>query len=94
MTGFRVAFGGAQQHYGVTPDLTTLGKIIGGCFCIFMFCVSSVMGGEVYVSEYCGRRLFLCHVMGAVHSQLLWTHADWSFSAVNNGCLTVTHFVL
>ena len=30
MTGFRVALGGAQAHYGVTPDLTTLGKIIGG----------------------------------------------------------------
>jgi len=30
MTGFRVARGGAQAHYGVTPDLTTLGKIIGG----------------------------------------------------------------
>ena len=30
MTGFRVAFGGAQQLYGVTPDLTCLGKIIGG----------------------------------------------------------------
>lgn len=30
MTGFRVAAGGAQQHYGVTPDLTTLGKVIGG----------------------------------------------------------------
>ena len=30
MTGFRVAAGGAQALYGVTPDLTTLGKIIGG----------------------------------------------------------------
>ena len=30
MTGFRVALGGAQQLYGVNPDLTTLGKIIGG----------------------------------------------------------------
>ncbi len=30
MTGFRVAIGGAQSHYGVTPDLTTLGKVIGG----------------------------------------------------------------
>ena len=30
MTGFRVARGGAQQRYGVTPDLTTLGKVIGG----------------------------------------------------------------
>jgi glutamate-1-semialdehyde 2,1-aminomutase len=30
MTGFRLALGGAQEYYGVTPDLTTLGKIIGG----------------------------------------------------------------
>ncbi len=30
MTGFRVAHGGAQQLYGITPDLTCLGKIIGG----------------------------------------------------------------
>ncbi len=30
MTGFRVAAGGAQQRYGITPDLTTLGKVIGG----------------------------------------------------------------
>lgn len=30
MTGFRVALGGAQERYGVIPDLTTLGKIIGG----------------------------------------------------------------
>ena len=30
MSGFRVALGGAQQIYGVKPDLTTLGKVIGG----------------------------------------------------------------
>ncbi|MCY2991253.1 MAG: glutamate-1-semialdehyde 2,1-aminomutase [Planctomycetota bacterium] len=30
MTGFRVAFGGAQSLFGITPDLTTLGKIVGG----------------------------------------------------------------
>ncbi|ROT95987.1 glutamate-1-semialdehyde-2,1-aminomutase [Marinobacter sp. R17] len=30
MTGFRVSLGGAQEHYGVTPDLTALGKVIGG----------------------------------------------------------------
>jgi glutamate-1-semialdehyde 2,1-aminomutase len=30
MTGFRVALGGAQAYYGITPDLTTFGKIIGG----------------------------------------------------------------
>jgi glutamate-1-semialdehyde 2,1-aminomutase len=30
MTGFRVAYGGAQQRFGIRPDLTTLGKVIGG----------------------------------------------------------------
>ena len=30
MTGFRVAYGGAQERFGVTPDMTTLGKIVGG----------------------------------------------------------------
>ncbi len=30
VTGFRFAYGGAQEHYGVTPDMCTLGKIIGG----------------------------------------------------------------
>jgi glutamate-1-semialdehyde 2,1-aminomutase len=30
MTGFRVGLGGAQAHFGVTPDLTTLGKVVGG----------------------------------------------------------------
>lgn len=30
MTGFRIAYGGAQDKFGITPDLTTLGKVIGG----------------------------------------------------------------
>jgi glutamate-1-semialdehyde 2,1-aminomutase len=32
ITGFRLALGGAQEYYGITPDITTLGKIIGGGF--------------------------------------------------------------
>ncbi|HEY1931543.1 MAG TPA: aminotransferase class III-fold pyridoxal phosphate-dependent enzyme [Acetobacteraceae bacterium] len=32
VTGFRFAYGGAQEYYGVTPDICTLGKIIGGGF--------------------------------------------------------------
>ncbi len=32
VTGFRFAYGGAQEYYGVTPDITTLGKVIGGGF--------------------------------------------------------------
>ena len=30
ITGFRLSLGGAQEYYGITPDLTTLGKIVGG----------------------------------------------------------------
>ncbi|MFN3650743.1 MAG: glutamate-1-semialdehyde 2,1-aminomutase [Armatimonadota bacterium] len=32
MTGFRLAYGGAQERFGITPDLTTLGKVVGGGF--------------------------------------------------------------
>ena len=46
MTGFRVALGGAQEHYGVTPDLTTLGKIIGGGMPVGAF------GGKAEVMDY------------------------------------------
>jgi len=37
MTGFRVSLGGAQQHYGVKPDMTTLGKVIGGGLAVGAF---------------------------------------------------------
>lgn len=46
MTGFRVALGGAQQHYGVTPDLTTLGKVIGGGLPVGAF------GGKKEIMEH------------------------------------------
>jgi glutamate-1-semialdehyde 2,1-aminomutase len=47
ITGFRLARGGAQARYGVTPDLTTLGKIIGG---------------GLPVGAYGGRRDLMAHV--------------------------------
>lgn len=37
MTGFRVALGGAQAYYGIKPDMTTLGKVIGGGFPVGAF---------------------------------------------------------
>jgi glutamate-1-semialdehyde 2,1-aminomutase len=46
MTGFRVALGGAQGHYGITPDLTTLGKVIGGGMPVGAF------GGKREIMEY------------------------------------------
>lgn len=47
MTGFRIAYGGAQERYGVKPDLTTLGKVIGG---------------GLPVGAYGGRRDIMDHV--------------------------------
>jgi glutamate-1-semialdehyde 2,1-aminomutase len=47
MTGFRVAPGGAQQLYGITPDLTTLGKVIGG---------------GLPIAAYGGRQDIMAHV--------------------------------
>jgi len=46
MTGFRVALGGAQGHYGIKPDLTTLGKVIGGGMPVGAF------GGKREIMEY------------------------------------------
>jgi len=37
ITGFRLALGGAQEYYGVTPDMTTLGKVLGGGFPVAAF---------------------------------------------------------
>jgi glutamate-1-semialdehyde 2,1-aminomutase len=38
ITGFRLGMGGAQEHYGVTPDMSIMGKVIGGGFPIGAFC--------------------------------------------------------
>lgn len=50
MTGFRVAFGGAQSLFGLRPDVTTLGKIVGG---------------GLPVGAYGGRREIMQHVLPA-----------------------------
>jgi glutamate-1-semialdehyde 2,1-aminomutase len=50
MTGFRVAYGGAQHLFGIQPDLTTLGKIVGG---------------GLPVGAYGGRREIMDHVLPA-----------------------------
>ena len=45
ITGFRLAMGGAQEFFGVTPDMTTIGKILGGGFHI------GVIGGKREIME-------------------------------------------
>ncbi len=46
MTGFRVAFGGAQEYFGLDPDLTVLGKVIGGGLPVGAY------GGKRRIMEY------------------------------------------
>lgn len=46
ITGFRVSYGGAQELFGITPDLTTLGKIIGGGLPVGAF------GGRAEIMDY------------------------------------------
>jgi len=50
MTGFRLAYGGAQELLGITPDLTTLGKIVGG---------------GLPLGAYGGKRAIMDHVLPA-----------------------------
>lgn len=45
ITGFRLSTGGAQEHYGIKPDLTTLGKIVGGGF------PAAAFGGKAVIMD-------------------------------------------
>ena len=47
VTGFRFAYGGAQEYYGVTPDICTLGKVIGGGFPL-----AAIAGREKYMRHF------------------------------------------
>jgi len=47
VTGYRLAYGGAQEKYGVTPDLCTLGKIIGGGFP-----AAAIAGGDGIMAHF------------------------------------------
>jgi glutamate-1-semialdehyde 2,1-aminomutase len=49
VTGFRFAYGGAQEYYGVTPDLCTLGKIVGGGFAL------AAIAGRVDIMKHFDR---------------------------------------
>ncbi len=57
ITGFRLAPGGAQQYYNVTPDLTVLGKILGGGFPVGAFCgrkeIMERMNPKIYERPNC-----------------------------------------
>jgi glutamate-1-semialdehyde 2,1-aminomutase len=73
ITGFRLAMGGAQEHYGVRPDITTLGKIAGGGLPIGVFGASEDImnrispSGNVYqAGTFSGNPMSLAAGMTAV----------------------------
>ncbi|KAF7849871.1 hypothetical protein BT93_L0187 [Corymbia citriodora subsp. variegata] len=70
MTGFRLSYGGAQEYFGITPDLTTLGKIIGG---------------GLPISAYGGRRdiVELVAPVGPIIHTLKWLQALGSYEYLN-----------
>ena len=58
MTGFRVALGGAQSLHGITPDLTTMGKVIGGGMPLAAF------GGRKDIMEEVDKSIFISTTFG------------------------------
>ena len=52
VTGFRLAFGGGQEQYGVTPDLCTLGKVIGGGFPL-----AAIVGSSDIMAHFDGEKV-------------------------------------
>lgn len=66
MTGFRVALGGAQAHYNIKPDLTTLGKVIGGGMPVGAF------GGRKDVMQYIAPTVRFIKRVPYLVTQLQW----------------------
>lgn len=56
ITGFRLAPGGAQQFYGVYPNITTMGKILGGGYAVGGFAASKEIMEHINSSKYDGKK--------------------------------------
>jgi len=100
MTGFRVAPGGAQEIYGISPDLTCLGKIIGGglpCGAFggraeIMNCLSPL--GPVYqAGTLSGHPLVMSAglaMLSLLSDPSVYTHLDVIGSALEDGILAIS----
>lgn len=71
VTGFRVAMGGAQEHFGIDPELTVLGKIMGGTFPS-----SGALGGKAEIMDILNSGILSgggpsCFVAGTIAANLL-----------------------
>ena len=66
VTGFRFAYGGAQTLYGVTPDVCTLGKIIGGGFPLAAIAGKAELMAH-FDKEKVGSERFLMQLLSLIH---------------------------
>jgi glutamate-1-semialdehyde 2,1-aminomutase len=103
MTGFRLSLGGAQQIYGIKPDLTTLGKIIGGGLPCGAF------GGRADVMEFLaplgpvyqagtlsGNPLAMCAGIATLshlieHQGAVYSNLEQTTLAIANGVAAIAH---
>jgi glutamate-1-semialdehyde 2,1-aminomutase len=91
ITGFRLGLGGAQEYYGVTPDMVTLGKILGGGFPLAAFAgkedimkmVAPV--GKVYqAGTYNGNPISV--TAGLATLEFLWHHGKEFYAKMESKC--------
>lgn len=91
ITGFRMALGGAQEYYGVTPDLTTLGKVLGGGFPMAAFAGKEEImrltapEGKVYqAGTYNGNPVSVAAALAAL--KILWEGGKMFYARMANKC--------
>ena len=91
ITGFRLALGGAQEYFGVTPDMTTLGKILGGGFPMAAYVGKEEImrliapSGKVYqAGTYSGNPVSVA--AGLATLELLKTKGDAFYSKMEDKC--------
>ena len=94
ITGFRLAMGGAQEYYGITPDLTTLGKVMGGGFPMAAFAGQEEImkmiapSGKVYqAGTYSGNPVSV--VAGLTTLQILRQGGNDFYTKMEQKCETL-----
>jgi glutamate-1-semialdehyde 2,1-aminomutase len=91
ITGFRLAVGGAQEYFGITPDLATLGKIMGGGFPLAAFVgkeeimkMIAPSGGVYQAGTYSGNPISVA--AGLATLKFLSNNNETFYSALENKC--------
>lgn len=94
ITGFRLALGGAQEYYGIKPDMTTLGKILGGGFPLAAYSGREEImkmvapAGKVYqAGTYCGNPISV--VAGLATLKFISGKKQSFYSELANKCRSI-----